>query len=767
MCALRYEHTFYWPGYVRCNSFYLRYGAIFVVFSLNGEHRTGDAGKIFFGRANTVSNPGTIMVDPASQDLFWLAIDSQLSEENLPYLDGLVFGEETMSTKPDALWPAGWRLFCLDAGLDPARVKGEKENLSVYESRAWRHWALQRVVDGFNEIYDYVKLKYGKLRPGIQVATFLPEEGGANPGDLRWKFDVAGVYDYKGCNRMAAYNMVRRYKTLWPDRPIIWLSLGIGGYEMNPVKRTQRVPEGPLFSRGHRAWADSVTAYLAGADTGWFSVWIFVDKNFRGGMADLSGVQILAEDIFKDSPLLERGIAYSFRGAEEDYRLAKNPPKLDEVKLDVAEQEDDDMPLETDEEAAAKAEIPKLVDADKERFRTGFGFYGKYVYDCARVFASLPRLNAKPQALVIRPNVSVWTRPRTQNPLIPAAALLNSYDFLSGINKVPDLELSRYRLIVVHDPGLLTDRTIEAITQWLREYPGLLYVHRELFSSNKAEASTARDHDGKLQNDWPWERAITIQRNDQKGKPKAVRFGKNEETITIEQAVIGSTISAAGGTASPLLTAGGKPTLALWRDAASFKGAAIFEGVESASADYLGVLRSILNELHRKYGLGLNLDGPVLHQVYAGESFTAAASTGYYRTVSDRQTYEGIDLLTGAVNPPVGGGRTGTIVARDLTGKYLATTEGLAILCEKPIRKIEKTEGGFLVETEGLMRVAAATGNPTVVRAEGEALPEIEEPIPWVLYGTEEGTATVPVGKSDRSVLYVRCSRPLRITRGR
>jgi len=116
---------------------------------------------------------------------------------------------------------------------------------------------------------------------------------------------------------MASYDLVRRYKTLWRDRPIIWLSLGIGGYEMNPAKRTLKTPTEPMTTRGDRAWVDTITAWMAGADPGWFSTWIFVEKDFAGGMSKLRGVQILIEDIVPDGKALERGIAYAWRGAEQ------------------------------------------------------------------------------------------------------------------------------------------------------------------------------------------------------------------------------------------------------------------------------------------------------------------------------------------------------------------------------------------------------------------------------------------------------------------
>ena len=730
-----------------------------------------DAGKIIFSRIETVGNPGMVMVDPVIRDNFRGQIDAALKPDVLPYIDGLVFGEESMNSKPDTLWPAGWRLFCLDAGINPDRIKGDMKNLSRTESRAWHHWALERVIDGFNELYDYVHLKYARLRPGLQVCTFLPEQGllgaGPNPADLRWKFDVGGVYHYKGCTRIAAYDMVRRYKTLWPERPILWLSLGIGGYEMNPVKRTQRVPTSPMTSRGHRAYADTITAYLAGADTGFFSVWIFVAKDFRGSMHQLSGVQIVAEDLYPGSADLERAIQYSFRGAEKDYELAKETPKAEDLAeaadptADPDDLDENEVALETEEDIAEKKRIPMQVEADKERFNRGFLYYGKYVKDCVRLFNSLPRRHPRPQALAIRNGISVWSHPRSANPLVPAQALLNEYDYLCDINKVSKLDLSKYRLIVSYDPSLLTDATIESITKWLKEYPGLLIVHRDLTADNSREASTPADLDGKLNKDWPWEKDVQVNVLDATKRSALTEFRAGESEITATGRIAGRLILS-GARAEPLFKHKGNPILALWR-APEFKGAVLFDSVEHASQDYLKALRTVITGIQQKHGIGLRLDKPILHQSLSTETLTAASATRYFRGVSEKHVYTGIDLLTGVRNPSVGGGMSGAVIAENFTGKFVASHSGIAVLSEAPLLKVEEKGDEVIVQSEGLIRASCISGELKVIPVDGGELPEVKEPMDWIVYGKEEGIARVPVGDDGEALTFFRCDRPVRL----
>lgn len=705
-----------------------------------------EAGKIFFARVDVIGNSGSIIVDPYSMDSYWIALDQSLSEQNLPWLDGLVFGEESMNTDASQLWQPGWRLFCLDAGIDPARVAGDIEKLSEIEQRAWRYWAEERIVDGFNQLYDHVKLKYGRLRPGLQVCTFLPGQGGITVADRRWKFDVGGIYDYKGDNRMAAYNLVRRMKTIWPERPVLWLSLGIGGYEMNPVQYNQDVPAGPFVDRSDRCWADSLTAYMAGADTGWFSVWFWVAPDG----APTSGVQMVVEDLVPAAPKLEAGIRFSFAGIEKRI-VRKNQP---EPEIEATGEKPEDSLLaelagNSPEDQQAKANLE--VENTKDAFRLGFNAYRHYVYDCARIFASLPRTQAKPQALFVEPNVSVWTRPASGNPLVPAAALLNEYDYLTDLNIAAELDLSQYRMIVVHRPELLRDATIEAITNWLRDVPGVLYVSSNIPYDNSLEFSTPQDLDGKLQKNWPWEKDISI---------KLLPEAKQSANSTLV-----STFEITGGKVKPLAKLEGQTCLAAWSDPKNFKGAVVFEGVESASKEYLATLRQTLNKLNSDQGVGMPINGKLLHESYrdAALGMTAAATTGYYYDTMDRSNLEGFDTLTGETDPQVGEGRSGALILKKLQGKYLHTEDGVTFLFEQPGFEVKKTKDGWAVKSDGQIRISGDISKLAITTKSGKELPEPEKPAWWIVAGQEPGLMKWTVGEKSNPLIFVRSSETISV----
>ena len=79
------------------------------------------------------SSPGAVVAALAGFVLV-SAMDDELGAA-LPWLDGVVLGEESMYFKPFSEWADGWRLFCREAGIDPARVAGIQENLSEREKR--------------------------------------------------------------------------------------------------------------------------------------------------------------------------------------------------------------------------------------------------------------------------------------------------------------------------------------------------------------------------------------------------------------------------------------------------------------------------------------------------------------------------------------------------------------------------------------------------------------------------------------------------------
>lgn len=692
---------------------------------IKNMHLAHEAGKILFARALPIRVPARLILDPAAREEFVLRLDNELNDEVTRIIDGVIYGEETMEFPTDALWPDAWRLFCRDAGLDAAKVNGKLENLNPFERQAWGDWIHRIHIRGFNMLYDLTKLRQGKLRPGLQVGSF----------QACWptcKFDFAGIYDYKGDSRLCAYDLVRHFKTLFPDKPVLWLSLGIGGYEMNPVYSTQQVPAGPMFDTYDRAWSDSLTAWIAGAQNGWFSVWFFMKPSkgtAKGGLEGLRGRSVWVEDIRHDSPVLADAIDY----AHEDQRTYEPPvimPKLPgNTGLDTKEEPAEQLLEDPDAKSKAGQEaLNASLARHKEKMTAGFLFYQQYVYDCARIFASLPRQEYRTPILVNRNGVDVWTRPGPY-PLVAAHALLNRYDFIWGFNQIPLLDLNQYRLLVTHDPQPLTDETIRAVSRWLKTNPGLLVVHHNLTTDKNAQASTVEEHDGRLKEAWPWEKDVRVIMGGSAPKansgPVDVLFGNRNQRL--KNGAVGSCFEVAGANATSLATVDGRTVLAIWSDPA-FKGAVLFDGMQFVSEEYLDAIRDIINDLHRTRQIGVPIEGPALLETLNTDSIKAAASSIYHNDIKGAMSMPGMDVMSAALNAEVGRtrGSTSALTLRQHVGRFVAASESLTALSERPFAEARIDGDSLILKSAGVVRVGSASGGVAITTLDGKALPVVK-----------------------------------------
>jgi hypothetical protein len=673
-----------------------------------------EKGKIIVGRSNkTAHNPMHAIFHPIWRDLWWLSMEKELAD--LEWLDGVVLGEESMGFGPWQLWKDGWRLFCLEAGLDPDRVSGDRQKLSPYEQRAWLHWEQERAIDGFNVMYDFIKLYFGKLRPGFMVGTFMPHQNGPCVADRRWKFDVGGAYHYGATNR-ERYNTIRRFRTLWPGRPVIWLSIGNVGTPSGDVKYNSPVPGSLVQERTTRAYADSVCAWLAGAEAGFFTSWLFTAKDTPPGAF---GFWVGVEDLQPGSSTLQKGIEHCFGGIEEMYRFEATAGKPQLKVPDTAEEKPDEVDKVLEGRDVDK-EAHERVLKEMERLRVGFHLEQKQQYDIARALAGLPRPQPRHEALFVCP----WDG-------IPQFDVAGDYDFLVQVNKLADQDLGTYRLIGIarHGDSPLQDRTIEALTAWLRDQPGLLYIRGTLLADNSAEASTPEDHDGVLQRDWPWEADVICD---------------------------GPNYRVTGAGAHVLRSDEDKPRLVLWKKP-GFKGAVLFDQATQDAAEFRAVLDKIVVE-HR---VGLALQGPVGMLRGERDGVTGVAST---YGAPEPFTVKGVDLLTGEANPVVQKGRSAAVVAADCSGTFTASFNGVSVLCDRPMTKVERIAGGLRVECSGLIRVGSVTG-AVVASPEGDGpVPTVEgdeKVVEWLLFGKAPGIAVVKVPGSDASVIFIRCPRPV------
>lgn len=481
----------------------------------------------------------------------------------------------------------------------------------------------------------------------------------------------------------------------------------------------------------------------------------------------MSGVQVLVEDIGPDSELLRKGTDLAFKGAEGALLDPKAPAKADDSAWEGKKKVDEqdltdlvDLAQGRDKAAEAKADVESL----KADFRRGFLFYQQYVYDCARVCKSLPRLPSRQEpVLAVHPGATVWTTPPTENPLVPGMALFNACDFLSDLKDVTQLDLSTYRVILVRDPGALPTAAVAALSDWLEKTAGLLYIQGGFESD--AEWGTPADHDGRLERNWPWKDEIKVVRTPgvAGGVLKPLALTGPAGAVTVKGGRVASTFRVTGARATGLLSSPEGVVLAVWRDPATFKGAVVFDGLESASRDYVLALRDVLLREGGPAGKGL-LDGPVLHESLNTAGLTAAAATGYYREVSDRQAYPGLDLLTGETNPVVGGGISAALAVKDFRAGHVAVMNGIAWLAERPPERVEATPEGLELRGGGLVRLAS-DGALRIQAKEGAPLAVVSNAAVWIVEGGGEGLAEMDSGGTNPPVVYVRSERDVSVRR--
>ncbi|MBM4037568.1 MAG: hypothetical protein FJ290_03555 [Planctomycetes bacterium] len=668
------------------------------------------AGKTLIGRTNTTAgNPVQVLFHPVWRDLWWTNLRRELTD--LAHLDGLVMGEETMYAPAWSLWADGWRCFCIEAGIDAEKVGGDRAKLSQAEARAFLDWEQERVVDGFNRMYDFIKLDQGAQRPGFLVGTYVPSQNGPNVAEHRWKFDVGGAYWYQADNRVR-YNMIRRFRTVWPGRPLTYLVSGNAGLPLLAhVNYKLQVPEGLITNRSCNAYADAACAWAAGAEPGFFVAWLFSGKDVKPG-PNASGVWVWLEDVARDSKPLADGLENVWRGVAGQYRLDAEIRKTkgpDAAPEDIAKQ-GDAKGTELDEADPTKDIFSQRAAADRERFRLGFFLEQKALYDVARAFAGLPRPREDFPALMVGGATA-----------LPQFAALDGYDAAELLNLLPHCKLAKYRLIGIEvaPDAPVRDTTIAAVRVWLKEQPGLLYVRGFLSTDNANEASTASDHDGRLLEDWPWEADIA--------------FAKDRYVVR------GQAAKALAGDAAAC-------TRASWRDA-GFKGAVLFDCGKTSAEDF----HALLSTLHKDVGVGIKADGVPGMIRAKGDGVTACISNG---SAAAEATVLGVDLFSGEANPVVGKARSAAITGDNYRGTYAAAYNGVSILCDAPIEEVKPVAGGLEVRCAGLIRAAAARGDVTV-RPQPPAVEGTPEAIlKWILFGDTGGVARPP--GADSGLLFVR-----------
>ena len=686
-------------------------------------------GKVVLARVKTAPNPVQIALSRAWRDGYWQPFEKELLPA-LAFVDGVVIGEETMYFAPFQAWNDGWRLFCLEAGIDPARVAGNQENLTERQRQAWWSWEQRVAIEGFNRIHDFVKLRYGRLRPGFQTATFMPDQNGPCLYDRDWKFDIAAAYYYDADNR-ERYARIRRLKTVWPDRPALWLSYGIVNAESTSggVKHDYRLPMRPQHAISSRAYADSVAAWLAGGHTGFYQIMLFMDPTMKPGpMA--AGTWITLEDLFNGSKSLDKGFDTVFRGLAETYRL-RSAAAGAKPNLDLADGDDlDDFSLE---EKPAEDASAVQVKQERAALRRSFLLERRLIDDIARLLSGMPFPKNDKSALLVGDIAATRGVFR-----LPA-----EFDAVDSVEKLAVQPLDDYRFIAVAatDKSAYRDAAIDAVVQWLSTQPGVLCVQGWLSTDGSMPLAVPEAIDVPFKSRWPWQADITRSAD---GK---ITVAKSPRVRVI------------AGTAE-------SPEAVVWRGE-GMRGAVLFDfsGRDAGGKDLSSkAAEAIGKELARLATADNPADriGMVFTEPAGLVSGNAAGLTAFAagRHVVGDRVVRGMDLLTGRVDPSLKAARAAAIVADSYRGEFVAVEGGVCVLGDKPLEAVEKIDGGLALECGGLVRAVAPGG--VAVEWAGTAPPNISTKdgdeskfLAWLLESNDPGIATLPQ-KDGPPVTFIR-----------
>ena len=697
-----------------------------------------DHGKPVFGRLlwGLLPHGDAMLRSPRAFDELWSNVDGPPDDTQ----DGFDFRNDFGATD----WATSWRDFCRDAHIDPARINGDVTKLSVYEKRAFEVWAHEVTISGFNLIGDLLRLKTRFLRPNMQVSYWGPRgwEDDFNAPLDRWKFDMNWSISTADERMWSNYTRARMARTLWPGRSHLYDTPVPGGLPDFWIRFNSPMPKSFIFKSENDIFTHTALAWLAGAHLTLVGWWDFVDYKTPAKGPYPPGIGVSITTIGPSPQPMEKGLELAFKDAPLEGR----------PKVGVETPTDNSVDLVATSDAVAPA---------KQAIRVGLRLAQKHLYDCARIFASLPRHEPKCDTLVIQAGVMPLSAsvPTGAAPVNAGRELISEFDFLPGINLVVGRDLRPYKLIIVHNATLLQDETIRALTAWLRETRGVLLIHQDLTADNTAEASTVADHDGLLKEDWPWEKDLVIHPADAKAKfvrsDFEVAFGAEKATVSADANM--STIDCLTPKATSIAKVGSKTVLACWRDPA-FRGVVYFDGLRSPSKPYADRIATEMNTL-AKTGVGRFVGGAVIKDVET-EFFRVVANPHYGESLKSARKVTGIDLMSGVVDPVVGPDSPSAIVpVNDYFNRYLACTRTIVALGELEFKQASKTNDGMLLQNAGVIQLAARS-KLQITRKDGGALPVIPFDFEWFFNGKKEGVATyeTPIGSK---LTFVRCAEPV------
>ena len=685
--------------------------------------RAHDKGRVYFPRPTPIGDPSFILTDEASADTFWTRLLDQMPDNIADVTDGVVYGEESMgiSTGQDAFDKA-WRLFCREAGLDVKRVDGELSNLTKSEKSAWSNWIRRIGVEGFNILYDFTKDYFGKIHPGFSVCTWIPSESGID--DPEMKFDVLGAYIYDGDFRQM-YSKIRSLKTIWPERPLLWLSfgnvnLGLGGsVGAKPITWKVDWPTKPVRYRFDHPYADNFVAWFAGADPGFF---VSYSTNQEDDFDACSWVSFPMLHVYRH-PSLEPSIVYAYKGTYGRISDMMKDANKKEVDVSMEESGDDELEdLSLEEKGGSDDPVMKKQKEYEERMRRGFVFCARSMRDAAVTQRSLPRRFPKRQASALISGAS---------PYSPAGLLLPEFDVYINYDTPVEIgALKDYKLLVCGARAQMSESARKAWVEYIRDTPAVIVFNGAYPETKGGARSSIGDIRDDLETPWPWEADVKYVAKDN-------RKGKDAHYIVKDGAPVEIIEKNSSGVARLVWRGKGMKSIVIFD---LLTGAANSEAIRTVAAKHFAA-----NSVDFKFA---SKPGLFEAQTSTGLKVTAQCAWG---GITAETVAEGCDLLTGQWQAKVTARLPVAATSDDYVSPYVIIHGGVSVLAEDmPLKLLEKLPNGVKVEVDGLVRVT--TRSRRLAKISGAPLKEEKDGVDFFVKGKTGGIATLKASNAPEII---------------
>ena len=391
---------------------------------------------------------------------------------------------------------------------------------------------------------------------------------------------------------------------------------------------------------------------------------------------------------------------------------------VDNMALDTMTLEGGPTPLE-------KA-LQEKKDQMFETLMTGVSYMNIFNTDATRALSNLPKPDTrKRDSLIIYGRDSHWYADGPHFRM-PATAVLHGFDMVPNYDCIGDADLMHYDTILLqasHDG--VTSELVDGINHWLRTREnGLLIVWGRCTSDKILFPSLTLDD---IDEPFLWEDSVEMRGaewveetyKDRRGRqhkrrvrPPLQAFRAPDAEQTPSKARLDSTF---GGAVTPLLTTvDGKAVFARWNAPEAVKSVVLFDGVAGAGSAYTEAVEAQILAVDEQRGATVRRNPWWGHTLYENDQFVVDVATSQLNALhaARPRTHQGVDVITGVINPEVRHGEC-AVILKDYVGPYAGGRDNWAVMARE--RLTDMTVEGpdrLRVDATGVTRITRIGPEP-------------------------------------------------------